>query len=95
MKICQPQFMSQAIGNHISVSVNGVFNCPVAPESRYLLLQSLEKDTRMTLEGSEPSATHGFLIRNVSDPVIIPVNNKTQFRFYSTGSVLEIQWGKH
>lgn len=85
----------EPIGDHISVSVNGLFNCGSAPESRYLLIQSLVGDTRMTLEGSEPSAVHGFLIRNGSDPVIIPVNNKTQFRFYSTGSVLEIQWGKH
>lgn len=82
---------------HESHLVNTLFtvNLPVGCES--LLVQATVQNIRYTVDGTNPTASSGFVLIAGNDPLVIPIDLQTttlKFISETAGAILQMQYGE-
>lgn len=83
-------------GSHHGIALGtGIYSPQDQPmNSNYLMVQSLTQATYYTLDGSNPSATNGFLLLTTQPPLLIQMGTSVIPKFLraASGAVLQYQW---
>jgi hypothetical protein len=81
------------LGNHSSVLLSsGVYGLPIPSGARYLVMQSINGGTRMTMDGVNPTSSIGFLINK--EMTMIPIPENISLKFYGPGDTMQFQFGE-
>lgn len=79
---------------HVTAILPATVYTPNVPKhAGKMMIMCHTGNVRWTLDGSAPSATHGFLMVANAAPFIIDLNETVTPRFFTLNSVLEIQYG--
>ena len=63
-----------AVGSHTqNTSLSSAVSITVPPQATHVLLQAQTQDVRVTIDGTAPTATKGFLVVAAWDWTILPV----------------------
>lgn len=83
---------------HVQLAaIAGVFELTIPQHVAEIMIQSNTQDSRYTLDGTNPSATFGFVLTAGNDPIIIPiVGGRTRIKVIeeTNGAVIEYQYGE-
>ena len=66
------------------------------PNAKCILVQSVVKDVRYTLDGTTPTATIGFVLVASAAPILIEFTERIKLKFFGTDatSVLQFCFGE-
>lgn len=69
-------------------------NIPTGVEE--VLVQATVQNIRYTTNGTNPTASSGFVLISGNDPIAIPVTKNTKLKFISetAGAILEFEYGE-
>lgn len=83
------------IGNHNSTEDLGSATTISVPSgASKAMIQAVDQNIRYTLDGSTPTATHGFQLAASNEPVLIPVGDGITLKMLEEAGAaeLQIQW---
>ena len=88
----------EPVGTHVSAELNAELTPVVPVPATAFLVQASKFDIRYTLDGTAPSGTHGFLIRE-GEQIAIPISSSTTLKLNRSNTnvvpSIEYQWGKY
>ena len=83
-------------GSHHGVTLGaGVYSPQDQPiGANFLMVQTHTQSVYYTIDGSTPSATNGFVLLAVQNPIYIPMGTSVILKFLraASGAVLQYQW---
>jgi len=84
------------LGSHVQVAdLSSVYEANPPVDACRMLAQAFTQDVRFTLDGTDPSSTKGFQLKEGTPPIMLPLNTSTPPKFIAevAGATLEIQYG--
>jgi len=84
------------VGSHVDGTViTGVVTLTPPTGATKLLIQALDQNIRITLDGTAPDATTGFQIKAGDPMLLIPLGNATVIKVIEEAATADInmQWG--
>jgi len=84
------------LGSHTQVSdLSSVYEADPPNDAVRMLVQAFTQDVRFTLDGTDPSSTKGFQLKEGTPPIMLPINPSTPPKFIEevSGATVEIQYG--
>lgn len=81
--------------SHRSQLVNSLFTVNLPLNCNEVLVQATVQNIRYTINGTDPTASSGFVLISGNDPISIPVTKTTVLKFISetAGAILQMQYG--
>lgn len=81
--------------HHSVTDLSSVVSLDNPNGSNKLMIQVLTQNLRFTLDGSDPSATHGFQLQKNQNPIVIPVSDAVIVKVIeeTASASMEYQWG--
>jgi hypothetical protein len=87
----------EPVGSHDSTTdISSAATLTKPAGATKIMLQAITENCRVTFDGSDPTATHGFLITAGNDPIWYPVMVGYDVKALEEAATceLQIQWGK-
>lgn len=96
MQTIQQALWFNPVGSHNdNADISGTVLLTPATNAKKLLIQTTDANVRYTLDGTTPSGTVGFQLKDGDPPVVLPVSGTQGFMVIveSGTASLQYQWG--
>lgn len=84
--------MWDRVASHVELTAATAVTISAPTNAKRLLIQALSQNVRYTLDGSAPTATHGFQMKAGDPPILIPVGANTTVRVIQETATAEIEY---
>ena len=74
------------------LDVSSAATLTIPAKATKLVIQALEQNVRMTLEGTTPTSTKGFQIKAADPMIVIPLGANTQIKLIEEAATADVQY---
>lgn len=94
--LCEDLQFAPLGGHYDGTTISSATELTPPDGAKKLMIQALDKNVRITLDGTTPTATCGFRLTAGDPPMIIPISVLTIVKVIQEAATADIQyqWGK-